>query len=105
MKISISKNKDGNGYYTKLKNSYNGVESEYIMSLQLPKGVDIEWGTYNIDGFMSCYKGKNGEARPKLVITSIEEKRDTKTSYTRDELTEDVDFGTTVELGDEDLAF
>ena len=38
MKMVISKNKDGNGYYTKLSNEYNNQKSEMYMSLQIPKG-------------------------------------------------------------------
>lgn len=71
MKLVISKNKEGNGYYTKLVNKYNNEESEMYLSIQLGKNVDeLEYGLYEVDGFMSCYKEKDGSVKPKLVITS-----------------------------------
>ena len=57
MKIVISKNKDGNGYYTKLSNEYSNQKSEMYMSLQ-------------IDGFLTCYTGKDGQVKPKFVVTN-----------------------------------
>ena len=66
----ISKNKDGNGYYTKLSNEYNNQKSEMYMSLQIPKGNDLEYGLYEVDGFLTCYTGKDGQVRPKLVVTN-----------------------------------
>ncbi len=71
MKLVISKNKEGNGYYTKLVNNYNNEKSEMYISIQLGKNVDeLEYGLYEVDGFMSCYKGKDGSLKPKFVITS-----------------------------------
>lgn len=46
MKIVISKNKDGNGYYTKLTNEYNNQKSEMYLSLQIGKNVgELEYLT------------------------------------------------------------
>lgn len=70
MKIVISKNKDGNGYYTKLTNEYNNQKSEMYMSLQIPKGNDLEYGLYEVDGFLSCFTAKDGTVKPKFVITN-----------------------------------
>lgn len=70
MKIMISKNKEGNGYYTKLSNEYNNQKSEMYMSLQIPKGNDLEYGLYEVDGFLSCFTAKDGTVKPKLVITN-----------------------------------
>lgn len=70
MKIVISKNKDGNGYYTKLSNEYNNQKSEMYMSLQIPKGNDLEYGLYEVDGFLSCFTAKDGTVKPKFVITN-----------------------------------
>ena len=70
MKIMISKNRDGNGYYTKLSNEYNNQKSEMYMSLQIPKGNDLEYGLYEVDGFLSCFTAKDGTVKPKFVITN-----------------------------------
>ena len=70
MKIVISKNKDGNGYYTKLTNEYNNQKSEMYLSLQIPKGNDLEYGLYEVDGFLSCFTAKDGTVKPKFVITN-----------------------------------
>lgn len=70
MKIVISKNKDGNGYYTKLTNEYNNQKSEMYMSLQIPKGNDLEYGLYEVDGFLSCFTAKDGTVKPKFVVTN-----------------------------------
>lgn len=70
MKIMISKNKEGNGYYTKLSNEYNNQKSEMYMSLQIPKGNDLEYGLYEVDGFLSCFTAKDGTVKPKFVVTN-----------------------------------
>ena len=70
MKIVISKNKDGYGYYTKLTNEYNNQKSEMYLSLQIPKGNDLEYGLYEVDGFLTCYTGKDGQVKPKFVVTN-----------------------------------
>lgn len=76
MKLMISKNKDGKGYYTKLTNEYNNEKTEMYLSLQLSKNVgDLEYGLYDVDGFFSCYKSKD-EVKPKFIITSA--KKSTK---------------------------
>lgn len=71
MKLVISKNKEGNGYYTKVQNDYNGKHTEKYLSLTLPKGVDVEYGLYDVDGFLSTYEKKDGVVEFKLVITDI----------------------------------
>lgn len=70
MKIVISKNKDGNGYYTKLTNEYNNQKSEMYLSLQIPKENNLEYGLYEVDGFLTCYTGKDGQVKPKFVVTN-----------------------------------
>ena len=70
MKLVISKNKEGNGYYTKLSNEYNNQKSEMYMSLQIPKGNNLEYGLYEVDGFLSCFTAKDGTVKPKFVITN-----------------------------------
>lgn len=71
MKLVISKNKDNTGYYSKIKNEYNNEKTEMYLSIQLGKNIgELEYGMYDIDGFMSCYKAKDGSVKPKLIITS-----------------------------------
>jgi hypothetical protein len=85
MKIVISKNKDGNGYYTKLSNEYNNQKSEMYMSLQIPRGNDLEYGLYEVDGFLSCFTAKDGTVKPKFVITNAipTTKYEKKIDYTK----------------------
>lgn len=69
MKLMISKNKDGN-YYTKITNEYNNEKTEMYLNIQLGKNIkELEYGLYEIDGFISCYKSKDGSVKPKLIIT------------------------------------
>lgn len=97
MKIMISKNKDGNGYYTKLSNEYNNQKSEMYMSLQIPKGNDLEYGLYEVDGFLSCFTAKDGTVKPKFVITNAipttkyEKKETNKENLTVQEPTQEYD--------------
>ena len=70
MKLVISKNKEGN-YYTKITNEYNNEKTEMYLNIQLGKNVgELEYGLYEIDGFLSCFKGKDGSVKPKLIVTS-----------------------------------
>lgn len=73
MKITISKSKDGKGYYTKLKNKYNNEEYSMYLSVQLKQGLSLDYGTYDVDCFLSCYKSKDGSIKPKLVVTGLKE--------------------------------
>ena len=83
MKLVISKNKDNTGYYSKITNEYNNEKTEMYLSIQLGKSIpELEYGLYEVDGFISCYKGKDGSVKPKLIITSAKpttkyEKKDT----------------------------
>ena len=107
MKLVISKNKDGNGYYTKLSNEYNGQKSEMYLSLQLSKDLgELEYGLYEVDGFMSCYTAKDG-VKPKMIITKAT-KIEKKAELVVDEKVENdpyADFGEELELTDADLPF
>ena len=70
MKLVISKNKEGTGYYSKIQNDYNGIHSEKILSIQVPKGNDLEYGLYDVDGFLSTYLKKDGTSEFKFVLTN-----------------------------------
>ena len=79
MKLVISKNKEGNGYYSKIQNDYNGKHTEKYLSIQVPKDTELEYGLYEVDGFLSTYEKKDGIVEFKLVITDankIEKKED-----------------------------
>ena len=85
MKISISKNKKNRGYYTTLKNKYNNEEFKTYMTVQLKKELgDIDYGVYDVDCFLSCYKTQNGEIKPKLVVTGIKGKPATTKESNKD---------------------
>lgn len=74
MKISISKNKEGTGYYTTLKNNYKNENLKMYMTVQLKQGLEVDYGVYDVNCFLSCYKTQNGEIKPKLVVTEIKGK-------------------------------
>ena len=75
MKINISKNKENRGYYTTIKNKYKNEEMKMYMTVQLKQGLgDIDYGVYDVNCFLSCYKTQNGEIKPKLVVTEIKGK-------------------------------
>lgn len=70
MKLMISKSKDGNSYYSKITNDYNGKHTEKYLSLQIPKQNNLDFGLYDVDGFISCYEKKDGTTEFKFVVTN-----------------------------------
>lgn len=70
MKLMISKSKDGNSYYSKITNDFNGKHTEKFLSLQIPKQNNLEYGLYDVDGFISCYEKKDGTTEFKFVVTN-----------------------------------
>ena len=74
MKINISKGKDNKSYYTTIKNKYNNEEMKMYMTVQLKQGLEVDYGVYDVNCFLSCYKTQNGEIKPKLVVTEIKGK-------------------------------
>ena len=88
MKLMISKSKDGKSYYSKITNEFNGQKTEMFLSLQLSKSMsELEYGMYEVDGFISCYKAKDGSVKPKLIITSatpVTKKQNKNTVYAKD---------------------
>ncbi len=114
MKLVISKSRDGNGYYTKIQNDYNGKHIEKYLSLTLPKGTDVEYGLYDIDGFLSVYEKKDGNAEFKLVITSLsqiqqfKEPQNTSNNPFKDfgnNIKTESKIGEQIKIEDEDLPF
>lgn len=109
MKLIISKNKDGNGYYSKIQNDYNGKHTQKYLTLQIPKDQDLEYGLYNVDGFFSTYEKKDGTTELKFVATIIEPieiyGNDEKTSKNEPKEQSDpfADFGQEIQLSDEDI--
>ena len=69
MKLVISRNKEGNGYYSKIQNDYNGKHTEKYLSIQVPKDTELEYGLYEVDGFLSTYEKKDGAVELKFVLT------------------------------------
>lgn len=106
MKLVISKNQQGNGYYSKITNEYNNEKTEMYLSIQLGKNIDsLEYGLYEVDGFISCYKGKDGSVKPKLIITSVKpttkyEKKDTIKTKEVDASDPFQEFGDEIEVTD-----
>ncbi|MBO7527999.1 MAG: hypothetical protein J6T74_08975 [Clostridia bacterium] len=105
MKIMISKNKD-NQYYTKIANDYNNEKIEMYLNITLGKNVnELEYGLYEVDGFLSCYKSKDGSIKPKLVITSATstKKKEEKVEEVKEEFVETdpfKEFGESIEIED-----
>ena len=107
MKLVISKNKEGTGYYTKIVNDYNNERQEMYFTIALSKNVgELDYALYEVDGFLSCYKTKDGEVKPKLVITSAKptKKFEEKVEQPKQETTEEYDpfseFGESIEISD-----
>ena len=71
MKLVISKSKDGKGYYTKIQNDFNGKHIEKYLSLHIPKGTELEYGLYDVDGFLSVFEKRDGTSEFKLVVTNV----------------------------------
>lgn len=69
-KLYISKNNYGK-YYTKIKNNYNKCEK--ILAVNLPNGVELptNYGTFDCDYFLTCYKKNNGEVEIAIKVTRI----------------------------------
>ena len=114
MKIVISKSRDGNGYYTKVQNDYNGKHTEKYLTLQLPKGVDVEYGMYDIDGFLSTYEKRDGTVEFKLVITDLTQIQQFKEPQNisnnpfkdfGDNIKTESQIGEQIEITDKDLPF
>ena len=72
MKLVISKSRDGKGYYSKIQNDFNGVHIEKYLSVQVPKEFDLNYGLYEVDGFLSVYNKKNGTSEFKFVLISAD---------------------------------
>ena len=113
MKIMISKNKDGNGYYTKIQNDYNGKHTEKYLTLQLPRDTDLEYGLYDVDGFLSTYEKRDGTVEFKLVITDVQLLRDFSKAESNNETKKEnilntkteSDWGKQIEIDSSDLPF
>lgn len=113
MKIMISKNKDGNGYYTKIQNDYNGKHTEKYLTLQLPRDTDLEYGLYDVDGFLSTYEKRDGTVEFKLVITDVQLLRDFSKAESNNETKKEnilntkteSDWGKQLEITESDLPF
>ena len=87
MKLMISKSKDGNSYYSKIQNDYNGKHTEKFLSLQIPKQNNLEYGLYDVDGFISCYEKKDGTTEFKFVVTNavpVTKSQNKNTVYAKD---------------------
>lgn len=113
MKIMISKNKDGNGYYTKIQNDYNGKHTEKYLTLQLPRDTELEYGLYDVDGFLSTYEKRDGTVEFKLVITDVQLLRDFSKAESNNETRKEnilntkteSTIGQQLEITEEDLPF
>ena len=107
MKLMISKSKDGNSYYSKITNDFNGQKTEMFLSLQLSKSMgELDYGMYEVDGFMSCYKANDGNVKPKLIITKAtpvtKNTQNKNTVYAKDIKTDDIfqTFGDEIDIED-----
>ena len=109
MKLMISKSKDGKSYYSKIQNDYMGKHTEKYLNLQIPKENNLEYGLYEVDGFISCYEKKDGTTEFKFVVTNAVpttkyEKKDNKV-YAKDIDTSSVfeEFGEEIDINDQFL--
>ena len=69
-KLYIAKNRYGS-YYAKIKNKYANCEK--VVTLNLPEGVELpkDYGWYDCDYFLSCFKKSNGEIDLVIKVTKI----------------------------------
>jgi len=107
MKLMISKSQDGKSYYSKIQNDYMGKHTEKYLNLQIPKENNLEYGLYEVDGFISCYEKKDGTTEFKFVVTNAVpttkyEKKDNKV-YTKDMDTSSMfeKFGEEIDINDQ----
>lgn len=112
MKLVISKSRDGKGYYTKVQNDFNGVHTEKYLSLQIPRGTELEYGLYDVDGFLSTYQKKDGTVEFKLVVTDVTQVKQFKETEPSDpfktfgdNIKTESEIGQQIEITDEDLPF
>lgn len=69
-KLYIARNKNGK-YYTKIINNY--TKCEKFVSVSLPKDVELnaDYGSYNCEYFLSCYKTQNGNVEISIIVTKL----------------------------------
>lgn len=69
-KLYISKNKYGK-CYTKIKNKYNNCEK--IVPVNLPENTDLpkDYGYFDCDYFLTCFKKNTGEVEIAIKVTKI----------------------------------
>ena len=76
--------KNDKGYSTSISNKKeDGTYDNMFISVNFQKGIEVANKTkINIlDGFMSFYKNKNGQAVPKLVVMSFETENQENNSF------------------------
>lgn len=101
MKLMISKSKDGNSYYSKITNDYNGKHTEKFLNLQIPKQNNLEYGLYDVDGFISCYEKKDGTTEFKFVVTNaVPTKKYEKKETKKQESDPFTEFGNEIDIED-----
>lgn len=109
MKLVISKSKDKKSYYSKLKNDFNGKHIEKYLMIQTKE--DLEYGLYEVDGFISPYEKKDGTVDLKLVLTSVKpieiyEKKETNPfEEFGNSIETESDIGEQITIEDADLPF
>ena len=101
MKLMISKSKDGKSYYSKIQNDYMGKHTEKYLNLQIPKENNLEYGLYEVDGFISCYEKKDGTVEFKLVVTNAVPTTKYEKKKVKEETTDPfTEFGEEIDIED-----
>lgn len=69
-KLYLARNKNGK-YYTKITNKY--AECSKIVSVSLPKGTELnaDFGMYDCDYYLSCYKNKDDNVEISIMVTRL----------------------------------
>lgn len=81
--------KNDYGYSTSISNKkQDGTYDKMYISLQLPKGVELENKTYIeiTKGFLSFYTDKNGIAKNKIVVMEYKQEEQESLDYTQNNL-------------------
>ena len=109
MKLMISQNKDGKGYYSKITNDFNGKHIEKYLSIQ--SKVDLDYGLYDVDGFLSVYERKDGTPEFKFIVLKADKigKQPKKETNPFEEFGNNIetksDIGEQIKITDSDLPF
>ena len=69
-KLYIAKSRNGN-WYTKIVNKYQKCEKLVSVNLPINTTLNSNYGTYDCEYYLSCYKKKDGGTEVVINVTRI----------------------------------